>query len=118
MQETRTFVRKASIHVILENVEMLNFPLNILYLYFCFVLHSHFYFSSKKGLLDVLQEQSVLEFCTTPMESIFIDLHSSITPVVSRRIIIKSEIRCRCGNYNFNITFFTIIGKNSKRYLF
>lgn len=70
MQETGTFVRKASIHGILENVKMPNFPLNILFLHFCFVLYLQFYFSSKNRFLNILQEQSVLEFCTIPGKSI------------------------------------------------
>ena len=48
MQETHTFVRKASIHAILENVEMLSFPLNILYLYFRFFFTFTFLYFVKK----------------------------------------------------------------------
>ena len=70
MQETWNFVRKASIHLILENAKMPTFPLNILFLHFYFVLYSHFYFSSKKRFLNILQEQTVLEFCTIPGKSI------------------------------------------------
>ena len=63
-------MRKASIHVIRENVKTANFPLNILFLHFCFVLYLHFYFSSKKIFLNILQEQSALEFCAIPGKSI------------------------------------------------
>ena len=70
MQETWNFVRKASIHLILENAKMPTFSLNILFLHFYFVLYSYFYFSSKKRFLNILQEQTVLEFCTIPGKSI------------------------------------------------
>lgn len=91
MEEIGTFVGKASIHVILEIVEMQNCPLNILYFQLFRFTFTFLFFIRK---------------------SIFTDLHSSITTMVSRSIIIKSEIRLGLVIIILILLFLTIVGKN------